>query len=133
MIYNGASGRAGISMPTRTSEAYRLGKDFDPLFRTMSTIYAWAIFIFLSLQLVICYARTVYLALPVRRQAKIKTMTFNQWVNDSTPNSMIALWLGLDHIWSNYAHDVLIPLFSAVCTAPESDINNHPIEEFLGK
>lgn len=133
MIYNGASGRAGISMPAGISRAYQSGKDFDPLSRTLPTIYALVIFTLMTVQLVLCYARTVYLALPMWRKAKIKTMTYEQWVEETTPKSLVAVWLGMDHMWSNYAHDVLIPLFSAVCTAPEADIKNHPVEEFLGE
>jgi hypothetical protein len=40
--------------------------------------------------------------------------------------------VGFDKRWRTFMQDVCIPLFSAVCTAPRNDVENHPAEEFLG-
>lgn len=40
--------------------------------------------------------------------------------------------MGLDLAWRDFTYTVLLPLFSAVCTAPEEDVLQHPVEEFLG-
>lgn len=39
----------------------------------------------------------------------------------------------MQEAWGEYAFTVLLPLFSAVCTAPEDDVLRHPVEEFLGE
>ncbi|PPQ67386.1 hypothetical protein CVT25_005965 [Psilocybe cyanescens] len=79
MIYNGSSGRAGVSKPAALGNADKQ----------------------------------------------------DEWASQATPQSTLSSWLGLDAAWTDYIHSTLIPLLSAVCTAPAEDIMNHPMEEFL--
>jgi hypothetical protein len=38
----------------------------------------------------------------------------------------------MDLAWRDYTQTVLLPLFSAICTAPDIEVQCHPVEEFLG-
>ena len=80
-------------------------------------------FIFFRLQL---------LASPWLRGKNSKELSWEQWVEFMTPRGRISRMVGLDKRWRMFMQDVCIPLFSAVCTAPRNDVENHPAEEFLG-
>lgn len=41
-------------------------------------------------------------------------------------------FLELDVRWQLFVEDVLVPLFSAVCTTARETVWEHPVEEFLG-
>lgn len=127
MIYNGGSGRSGISKPS--------GLGFEKQSRDGSLVQkfrTWFLFISMTLQLVLCYIVTLLYSLPFWRSSNIPTMTFEDWAKDTTPKNCLLKWIGLDAVWKDYIETTLIPLFSAVCTAPAEDVLNHPVEEFLG-
>ncbi|KAI9445517.1 hypothetical protein H4582DRAFT_932630 [Lactarius indigo] len=48
-----------------------------------------------------------------------------------TPRGPLARMAGLDARWRAFVQDAYVPLFSAVCTAPQEDVEEHPAEEFL--
>lgn len=129
MIYNGGSGRAGVSKPSS------LGGDRKNLEWLASTIQrAWAtgLFICLTVQLLLCYIITIFHAVPIWRSTSISNTVFRDWAVQTKACGFLAKWCGMDVAWQNYIHSVLLPLLSAVCTAPEEDIMNHPMEEILG-
>jgi hypothetical protein len=167
MIYDGASGRKGISVPSSYFPSPLATS--HTLWETCSAYVAYMLSAFV---VVVFSLRMVLYSLPLRtttsghskressRIAVLTTlfgflrapirlsvpyallpvpirppphMTFREWVRLTTPNSALSRWLGLDQQWTKYAHDILIPLFSAVCTASEQSIWDHPVEEFLGK
>lgn len=129
MIYNGDSGRAGVSKPSSLSNANKQ----DGLFQNaIHKMWTTGLFFLFTVQLILCYSITLYHSLPFWRQLNISAMTFQEWASQSTPQSTLSKWLRLDVMWAHYIHSTLIPLFSAVCTAPAEDILNHPMEEFLG-
>lgn len=130
MIYNGSSGRAGVSKPAALGNADKQDGFFQQTFQYQ--IWTTSLFILLTMQLILCYFITLFHSLPFWRPSNISTLTFQEWASQATPQSTLSSWLGLDAAWTDYIHSTLIPLLSAVCTAPAEDIMNHPMEEFLG-
>ncbi|KAG6854083.1 hypothetical protein C0991_010830 [Blastosporella zonata] len=131
MIYNGLSGRAGISMPSILDEPYRLTKGKGLITRAFTRVWTIGLFVFLTLHLLLCYVRTLYHALPFLRPKVVEKMSFEEWARWTMPRRTLARWTGIDFAWKDYVETVLIPLFSAVCTAPKEDVLQHPVEEFL--
>ncbi|KAG6918686.1 hypothetical protein DXG01_012504 [Tephrocybe rancida] len=131
MIYNGSSGRTGLSMPSVLDEPYQLTKGKSFLTRAFTRVWTIGLFVLLTLQLLVCYVRTAHYALPFRRPKTLEKMTFGEWAQRTVPTGLLARWTGFDFAWKDYTQTVLIPLFSAVCTAPEEDVLQHPVEEFL--
>lgn len=97
------------------------------LHKTWST----GLFVILTAQLLLCYVMTLFYSLPFWRSSKLSAMKFGDWAKNVAPKGMLARRTGMDIAWQDYFQTVLLPLFSAVCTAPEMDIFNHPAEEFL--
>ncbi|KAI3622590.1 nad fad-binding protein [Moniliophthora roreri] len=127
IIYNGRSGLGGLSIPSQirdTSETF---------FSSPVLAKAWALLSFavVAIQILFCYIRLLILSLPFRRPSDVSTLSFNLWMERTIPRTRISRLLGLDSAWTCFAEDILIPLFSAVCTCTRDDIKNHPMEEFL--
>ncbi|KAI0089742.1 hypothetical protein BDY19DRAFT_940569 [Irpex rosettiformis] len=161
MIYDGASGQKGISVPSSYFPTGTL-----TLWDTMVGYMAYA---FSAFVLVLFSLRMAFHSLPIRstdssskppsHTVSFRTtfwglsstpvtirlpryllpvivrpapnVTFREWIQSTTPRSTLSRWLGLDKRWMAFAEDILIPLFSAVCTASEEAIWEHPVEEFL--
>jgi hypothetical protein len=124
-IYNGASGRDGVSVPSHIRQRLWCGVFFDSLWK-------YLVFVVTTLSFAFNYIKLLLLSAPVFRSDSSRTETFEQWVSYNTPHSALARWIGLDTAWERFAVEVLVPLFSAVCTAPDNSIWQHPAEEFLG-
>ncbi|KAF8060966.1 hypothetical protein FPV67DRAFT_1423103 [Lyophyllum atratum] len=131
MIYNGASGRSGLSMPSILDEPYRRTKGRGLLVRGATRAWTMGIFVLVTMHLAICYLRMILYVLPFSRTRASEKMTFEEWAERTVPTGVFARWTGMDFVWRDYTHTVLLPLFSAVCTAPEEDVLRHPVEEFL--
>ncbi|KAG5721971.1 hypothetical protein E4T56_gene18455 [Termitomyces sp. T112] len=131
MIYNGSSGRAGLSMPSILDEPYHLtkGKGFPR--RAFTRMWTVSLFVLLTLHIAVCYVRMLLHSLPFWRPKMIHKMTFEEWTKQTIPRDIFSRWTGMDLAWKDYTRSVLLPLFSAVCTAPEEDVLRHPVEEFL--
>ncbi|CAA7260012.1 unnamed protein product [Cyclocybe aegerita] len=129
-IYNGASGRAGISKPSSLSPS-PLQKDPSTLLRHAWDIWTWLLYLGTALQVVFCYLITLYHALPFWRPRNIPDLTFRDWTSRAAPTSFIAKSVGMDTAWQDYIEMILIPLVSAVCTSPEDVVMDHPVEEIL--
>lgn len=156
MIYNGDSGRKGISMPSSMLPLPQKpisGRSLDStLLLLFAHARAYVTFVFSALLIGFFYLRVILLSLPLHLQKTVRISrtslripvwlptpsrpsaekTFSEWRDATTPSSSLARYLGLDTKWRNFVADVLVPLFSAVCTASTEDIWNHPAEEFLG-
>ncbi|KAF9569808.1 hypothetical protein CPC08DRAFT_739086 [Agrocybe pediades] len=129
MIYNGGSGRSGVSKPSYLS-ANAMDKQ-GRLVNFVYTLWTSALFILLTIQLVFCYLITLYHSLPFWRPENLSSLTFRTWALQQTPTSFLAKLTRMDVAWDHYIQTVMIPLLSAVCTAPEEDVLNHPMEEVL--
>ncbi|KAJ3802562.1 hypothetical protein GGU11DRAFT_549248 [Lentinula aff. detonsa] len=128
IIYNGNSGIAGVSIPS----SMRLsGKVLSSIHAAAAEAYVYGIFLLMCIKLLILYIRVLLLSIPIFRPQDVEEMTFRTWSTSMIPRGSLARWTSLDLAWTEFTQDVLIPLFSAVCTAPESDIYDHPVEEFL--
>lgn len=116
MIYNGGSGRAGVSMPSILKSQRLKNQGFLPflLHKTWST----GLFVILTAQLLLCYVMTLFYSLPFWRSSKLSAMKFGDWAKNVAPKGMLARRTGMDIAWQDYFQTVLLPLFSAVCTAP---------------
>lgn len=151
MIYNGASGTKGISMPSSMlSSSSRVSLWSSPLAIFLfiaARAQTYATFVFSALLVGAFYLRLIFLSLPLHVPNWLakplaftaipyrhpnNTMTLREWQDVTTPSSIFSRSLGLDTKWRKFVGQVLIPLFSAVCTAGSDDIWNHPVEEFLG-
>ncbi|KAJ7924471.1 hypothetical protein B0H13DRAFT_1978624 [Mycena leptocephala] len=111
MIYNGASGRDGVGMPAWMQDLHLYQKGHHIVMRA----FALGLFILSTVQLFVCYMRLISFALP----------------SNTVPSNVVARLLRFDTMWKSFTQDVLIPLFSAVCTAPREAVNVHPVEDFL--
>jgi len=129
MIYNGRSGRAGISKPSSLGGS---GKNQGVLVSTIQSVWVTGLFICLTVQLLLCYIITLFHAVPIWRSASIPSTVFRDWAVQTKPRGFLVKLCGMDVAWQDYIHSVLLPLLSAVCTAPEEDVMNHPMEELLG-
>lgn len=129
MIYNGASGRDGVGMPAWMQDLHLYQKGH----RLVTRAFGLGLFILSAVQLFVCYMRLIFLALPAVRSKRHNAMTFEEWTAATVPSNFVARILRLDTVWKSFTQDVLIPLFSAVCTAPKELVNAHPAEDFLGE
>jgi hypothetical protein len=131
IIYDGASGRAGISVPTVLKQVYttlphrtfQRGWARLKFFFTFALSMATLVFFFLRLQ---------FLASPWLRGKSPRELSWAEWAKRMTPRDPLSRMTGLDARWRTFVQDVCVPLFSAVCTAPRKDIEEHPAEELLG-
>lgn len=131
MIYNGNSGTAGLGMPS----SIRNRKDAfssSVILTTIAASYSYVIFTLMCIRLLILYLRLLFLSVPILRPHRVEEMTFRMWSQLTAPKGLFARWTMLDLYWAEFIRDILVPLFSAVCTAPEDSIYDHPVEEFLG-
>lgn len=83
----------------------------------------------LKLQLSSVFYNTFSLIIPCRPRLDL---TLREWTVQTTPSSPIARVLTLDTRWQEFIQDVIVPLFSAVCTCGEEMVWELPIEEVLG-
>ncbi|KAI0685260.1 splicing factor, Prp19-binding domain-containing protein [Cytidiella melzeri] len=161
MIYDGASGRNGLSVPASYFPSSHAAS------RTLwDTCFAYAAYAISGLVVLLFSLRMALLSLPIRttnppslgsillsinpggllkNPARMRIprymlpipvrppphTTFRDWVRLTTPQSALSKWVGLDKCWVEFANDILIPLFSAVCTIPEESVWEHPVEELL--
>lgn len=149
MIYNGASGKQGISMPSSwlpPSPVYK--QRLSPtvaLQILLARAQAYATFVFSALLIGALYLRLLYYSVPLHLSKSTtiplaswlptrpsRNTTLREWRDLTTPTGRFAVACKLDRRWRDFIAEVVIPLFSAVCTAGSEDIWNHPVEEFLG-
>ncbi|KAF8807643.1 hypothetical protein BYT27DRAFT_7223445 [Phlegmacium glaucopus] len=128
MIYNGASGRAGVSKPSSLGGN---SKNLGVFASTIQNVWATGLFICMTTQLLLCFIITLFHAVPIWRSTSAPSIVFRDWAVQTKPHGFLAKLCGMDVAWQDYIHSVLLPLLSAVCTAPEEDVMNHPMEEFL--
>ncbi|KAH9036016.1 hypothetical protein EDB83DRAFT_2507751 [Lactarius deliciosus] len=130
LIYDGASGSAGISVPTVLKQVYTTLPR-----RTFRRAQAQLAFLFVfsmsMASLVFFFLRLQFLASPWLRGKNARELSWAEWAECMTPRGPLARMAGLDARWRAFVQDVCIPLFSAVCTAPREDVEEHPAEEFL--
>jgi len=129
MIYNGSSGLAGVSMP---SDVGHIGVRYLHKYVILAFICRGWAFLTAALLLLVCYVRLLCYAAPAFRPGRWEAMTFSAWATETIPANAIARMLGFDAVWKDFTHSTLLPLFSAVCTAPKEDMLSHPVEEILG-
>ncbi|KAF8973825.1 splicing factor, Prp19-binding domain-containing protein [Flammula alnicola] len=128
MIYNGGSGRAGVSMPSGFGTT---SKNHGSSSTWVEKLWISGLFLYLTLQLIICYLITLFHSLPFWRSSEVPNLVFRDWASHTTPKGILAKMTGMDVAWKDYVQTVLIPLVSAVCTAPDTDVMSHPMEEIL--
>jgi hypothetical protein len=126
MIYNGASGRAGVGMPSNVYTTPQGSAPPDILEIILNAI-KWTLSMIV---LVIHYARLYFLSNPASRTpTHLCRETLKEWAHRTTRQSGIFRFLG----WEAFVADVVVPLFSAVCTTSIDDVWEHPVAEILGQ
>lgn len=133
MIYNGNSGLRGLSMPSLLDQPYHSTKGRGCLVRAFMKAWTVGLFVFLTTCTFVCFLHTLFLSIPIWRSSDVSETNFAEWAERTTPTSAFARRLGMDLVWRDYTQTVLLPLFSAICTAPDEDVLRHPVEEFLGE
>jgi hypothetical protein len=133
MIYNGASGREGVSMPSVMNELRLQTKGESTLIRATTAVITLVMFIMMTMQVLFNYLRLILFSVPFLRPSRLRNLTFREWTANTVPSGVLARLSGLDTAWKDFTKQILVPLFSAVCTASETDVMEHPMEEFLGK
>ncbi|KAI0044365.1 hypothetical protein FA95DRAFT_1583773 [Auriscalpium vulgare] len=130
LIYDGASGRSGISIPTTLTAAYAAlaPNSLERISARLTVIVTFAVSMLL---LGYNFLRLQLLAAPLLRGKAARELTWAEWAEQATPRGLLARLLGLDEQWRAFVADVCAPLFSAVCTAAREDVDAHPAEEFL--
>jgi microfibrillar-associated protein 1 len=142
LIYNGRSGRNGVGIPgrwlsDRDDYAHESSPKSQPSLRNNVRILTDPVTRVLSsllaMLLIFCFfIRLNLLCIPmIWRHDSPETL--REWTSRTTPTSAMARWTRLDDRWRAFVRDVVLPLFSAVCTAPEEDVYEHPINEILGE
>ncbi|EKM60339.1 uncharacterized protein PHACADRAFT_246202 [Phanerochaete carnosa HHB-10118-sp] len=149
MIYNGASGTKGVSMPASARPPRRIPS--SPLLAFAAQARAYLAFAFGALLIGAFYLRLLAYSMPLHTPERIRIpktscsiplwlpiphrmrsdMTLREWREATAPKSPFSRLLGLDTRWRDFVIRVLMPLFSAVCTAGAKEIWDHPVEEFL--
>ncbi|TFK57666.1 FAD/NAD(P)-binding domain-containing protein [Heliocybe sulcata] len=129
MIYNGSSGMRGVSLPSVLKAQYQQVKETVP--RLALQYSAIALFVLATMQLLLNYVRLLVMAAPLFRSSQVPHMTFCQWARHTAPSGSLARFTSADSAWIEFLTSVVLPLFSAVCTASEADIMQHPVEEIL--
>ncbi|KAF9512758.1 hypothetical protein BS47DRAFT_1393916 [Hydnum rufescens UP504] len=141
LLYNGSSGLGGISIPTERSPSSGLFACEDHsvpvsfaysgivrfIFITLPSLCLFGLF---ALQLLFNFIRLAILASPLF-YSRSSVETLRQWSERTTPSGFLARLTGADVSWLTFIHEVVMPLFSAVCTASEEDVYNHPATEIL--
>ena len=142
LLYNGSSGLGGISLPTERSPSstpiVRGGNiapvSFSPvniacfIFVTLPSLCLFGLY---AVQLLFNFVRLGILSIPVF-YSRTSIETFRQWTERTTPSGFLARLTGADASWLSFVHEIVLPLFSAVCTASDEDVYNHPAAEILG-
>ncbi|KZT42732.1 hypothetical protein SISSUDRAFT_843635 [Sistotremastrum suecicum HHB10207 ss-3] len=130
LIYNGASGRSGFGIPSALMNVAKPSTGISGgLKRFIPTIAAFIIFVLTILELLCNQLRLVFYSMPYLRPSPF--VTFEEWIDYSTPKGSVSHWMGFDESWRRFCHDILVPLFSAVTSAPRKDVLRHPVPEFL--
>lgn len=123
LLYNGRSGVKGFSLRS----PHKKDLEFDTFSLTCLTFCSALMTNFL---LLICYLRFILLSMPAFRPST--NLNLQEWSQQLTPTSPLAHWMQLDVSWGFFIDMILVPLFSAVCTAPRELIYEHPVDEILG-
>jgi hypothetical protein len=131
-IYNGSSGLCGVGVPSYIADMSYQAKDIflGPFLRKMWT---YVIFVFVAMEILFCFLWSAVHAAPFLRPHDIDDKSFGQWAEDVKPINFIARWIGLNVAWQAYVRDVMIPMWSGMCTVTEQDIFEYPAAGFLGK
>ena len=129
MIYNGSSGLAGVGMPSGVGHTG--ARHFHHKHTILAFVCRMWTFLTAALLLIVCYVRLLCYAAPGFRPGRWKAITFSAWATEAIPTNAIARMSGFDAVWEDFTHSTLLPLFSAICTAPK-DVLSHPVEEILG-
>lgn len=125
MIYNGASGREGMGIPSSVYNTY-LPKPLNTL-AVLTNLLRW---VFAMIALALHYARLYVLSRPsARMPTDICRETLRAWTARTTQQNTLSRLLG----WEAFVSDVIVPLFSAVCTTSVDDVWKHPVAEILGR
>jgi hypothetical protein len=122
-LYNGKNGLRGISLPSSFRASVSTPVEF---IRVYVSFFAFTFIILCA------YMRLLYLCMPKNRPMGVEQMTLKEWTAHTLPGGLFRL-VGADAAWTAFVSDVLVPLFSAVCTAPTEDVWQHPVEEILGE
>ncbi|KAH7345149.1 hypothetical protein B0J17DRAFT_30410 [Rhizoctonia solani] len=123
MIYNGASGRAGMGIP---STIYAAQGTKPP--NVIVMFFGFVQWLLATLVLAIHYFRLFLLSRPAsRKPTHLCRETLRDWAQRTTQQNFISRMLG----WEAFVAAIIVPLFSAVCTAPMINVWDHPAAEIL--
>ncbi|KAG9016616.1 hypothetical protein FRB90_002777 [Tulasnella sp. 427] len=123
LLYNGRSGFKGVSRPGSASVS-----GCTAVLPLMGQLVAFVVSTFF---LLVNYLRLLVLSVPHRLWAPSRTERLDEWMRRTTPRNWISRRLGFDESWKRFVGEVLVPLFSCVCTSTIEDVWAMPVEEVL--
>ncbi|KXN91919.1 hypothetical protein AN958_11304 [Leucoagaricus sp. SymC.cos] len=126
-LYNGLSGRAGFGKPSSLS---KMSKDTS-FTGFLLQLWSWLVFAFMTLETIFCFLMSAIYAAPFFRSVDIHEKSFGEWADEATPRNFLARLIGFDSAWRSYVHDIMVPLYSGMCTATSEDILSYPAVDFL--
>jgi microfibrillar-associated protein 1 len=144
-IYNGASGRNGLGIPSRyflpkneaapksKRDAYPLSGIIAPVLFYIACLPSLIIYAYLTLHFLNSYLRWVFLSVPIVRAwyKQPEDESLREWADRNTPNGWFSRWLGADKSWRDFMASLIVPMFSCICTATREDIWDYPVVDIL--
>ncbi|KAF8337931.1 uncharacterized protein EI90DRAFT_3041067 [Cantharellus anzutake] len=133
-LYNGRSALGGISVPSRRRARAPIQSQMNYCVVMLQFLSITLPFLFLfalsALLYLFNFIRLAILSCPIF-YSKDSTETFGDWALRTTPRGPLTRWTKADIAWLEFIRSIVRPLFSALCTAAEEDIYQHPAPEIL--
>ncbi|KZP00968.1 FAD/NAD(P)-binding domain-containing protein [Calocera viscosa TUFC12733] len=130
LLHNGANGTRGLGLPSELRVPQLKAFDPEQLFKwTRSTTFNLLTFLSTALWLLVLNIYILFLSFPVFRPQPQTTL--REWSDAARPRSALMRSLGAGKRWDMIMDEVVVPLFSAVCTCATEDVWRYPAEEIL--
>ncbi|KAG8874615.1 hypothetical protein FRB97_005782 [Tulasnella sp. 331] len=135
-IYNGQNGKRGLGLPSQYLWYYPAGQSIRAAIKDFTSTklmpllgFTWATLMFFA-----CYVRLIILSTPAWRLSLWGSPageTLAAWGKRTTPRDIISAWVGFDVAWDEFVRQVVLIMFSAMCTSSAEDLWAHPVEAIL--
>ncbi|KZT50410.1 FAD/NAD(P)-binding domain-containing protein [Calocera cornea HHB12733] len=130
LLHNGANGTRGLGLPAELRIPPLKGHDVESLWKwSRAAAFNLSTFVSTCLWLLVLNAYILLLSFPVFRPEPQTTL--RQWSDTRRPRNALMRWLGAGTRWDAMMDEVVVPLFSAVCTCATEDVWRYPAEEIL--
>ncbi|EJU01215.1 hypothetical protein DACRYDRAFT_108544 [Dacryopinax primogenitus] len=130
LLHNGANGRRGLGLPAELRFPELRAYDPESLLKwSRCAAYNLSLFAATCLWLLVLNIYILLLSFPLFRPDPHTTL--REWSESVRPRSWLLRWTGAGKQWDNLMDEIVVPLFSAVCTCSTEDVWRYPAEEIL--